>query len=84
MISLDVRQYSDWDGRGRMVDDEYSKISNIIKVVHSLGKPIRFWATPDGVAAWTIFHDLGVDYINTDNPEACAAFFRDEKGPLSK
>ncbi|OAV63660.1 hypothetical protein Barb6_03626 [Bacteroidales bacterium Barb6] len=51
------------------------KLTEVIAKIHSLGKPIRFWRTPDGVEAWTTFHTLGIDYINTNMPEDCATFF---------
>jgi alkaline phosphatase len=77
MISLNFANYSQWNGKGSMVSREYRQVVEAIEQVHSLGKPIRFWGTPDGVTAWNTFHAIGVDYINTDRPDACAAFFRD-------
>lgn len=77
MISLNLRDYTRWNGKGTIKADEYRKVLQAIDEVHQLGKPIRFWGTPDGVTAWNTFHAIGVDYINTDQPEACAAFFRD-------
>lgn len=76
MISLNLRDYTQWNGKGIMTGDEYAKVTGIIEKVHALGKPIRFWGTPDGVTAWNTFYTIGVDYINTDAPEACAAYFR--------
>lgn len=77
MISLNLRDFTEWNGKGAMKNDEFQKVNEAITSVHSLGKPIRFWGTPDGVTAWNTFYNIGVDYINTDQPEACAAFFRD-------
>lgn len=77
MISLNLREYTRWNGKGIMVDEESQKVKEAIAAVHALNKPIRFWGTPDGVTAWNTFYTLGVDYINTDAPEASAAFFRD-------
>ncbi|MDR2086367.1 MAG: alkaline phosphatase [Dysgonamonadaceae bacterium] len=76
MISLNFGNYSRWNGKGRMKTDENRHLVAAIEQVHALGKPIRFWGTPDGITAWNTFYTLGVDYINTDSPEACAAFFR--------
>ena len=75
MISLSFRNYSNWNGKGTFVKDEYNKVTKVINDVHALGKPIRFWGTPDGVTAWNTFHNIGVDYINTDRPELCADYF---------
>lgn len=77
MISLNLRDYTQWNGKGMMVDKESANVKEVIDKVHALGKPIRFWGTPDGLTAWNTFYTIGVDFINTDAPEACAAFFRD-------
>jgi len=77
MISLNLRDYTQWNGKGTLIESEFAKVTEVIGKVHALGKPIRFWGTPDGVTAWNTFFTIGVDYINTDAPEACAAFFRD-------
>ncbi|MDU1891083.1 MAG: alkaline phosphatase [Dysgonomonas sp.] len=75
MISLSFRNFSSWNGKGTIVKAEFEKVMKAINDVHALGKPIRFWGTPDGVTAWNTFHNIGVDYINTDRPEACADYF---------
>jgi alkaline phosphatase len=77
MISLNLRDYTVWNGKGSMIAAENKKVLETIDAVHALGKPVRFWGTPDGVTAWYTFYRMGVDYINTDHPEACVAFFRD-------
>ncbi|MDR0843815.1 MAG: alkaline phosphatase [Tannerella sp.] len=76
MISLNLRDYTQWNGKGRMIENEYQAVLQQIDAVHKLGKPIRFWGTPDGVTSWNTFYTIGADYINTDQPETCAAFFR--------
>jgi alkaline phosphatase len=75
MISLNLRNYTNWNGREPMLDSDYQKLSEVVKAAHALGKPIRFWGTPDGERAWSTFHSLGIDVINTDTPAACAAYF---------
>ena len=77
MISLDFSAYSQWNGKGSMTGHEHDRVVDAIARVHALGKPVRFWGTPDGITAWNTFYTLGVDYINTDHLEACTAFFRD-------
>jgi alkaline phosphatase len=76
MISLNFRLYSRWDGEGSIPEDEFKRLKETIAKAHALGKPIRFWGCPDGENAWLTFHQMGIDYINTDQPEACAAYFR--------
>lgn len=75
MISFSLRDNTDWNGKGIFKKDHRKKVEALIDGVHKLGKPIRFWAAPDGVNAWNVLHNMGVDYINTDRPEACADFF---------
>ena len=68
MISLSFKKNSRWNGKGRMVDLDYKKIKSIIDKAHFYNKPFRFWASPDSKTAWKVFRDMGVDYINTDQP----------------
>jgi alkaline phosphatase len=79
MISYNFALYSRWDGQGNILEDELKKLNELISAAHALGKPIRFWGSPDGPTAWRVFQQIGVDYINTDQPEACAAFFRGQE-----
>ncbi|MHA7128958.1 alkaline phosphatase [Algoriphagus namhaensis] len=74
MVSLSFRQFSVWNGKGRMVEAEREKLIEFIENVHKYDKPVRFWATPDSKSAWRAFHDLGVDYINTDEPVQAADY----------
>ena len=78
IISLNFVFFSRWDGQGSIKEDELKRLQETITTVHASGKPIRFWGSPDGEIAWQTFHQLGIDYINTDHPEACAAFFRNQ------
>lgn len=68
MVSLSFRQFSVWNGKGRMVEKERQRVQEFIDLVHSFGKPARLWASPDSKSAWKAFYDMGEDYINTDHP----------------
>ncbi len=68
MVSLSFSRFSIWNGKGRMVEAQRQKLVSFIDLVHSFDKPVRFWASPDSKSAWKAFHELGVDYINTDQP----------------
>ena len=68
MVSLSFRQFSVWNGKGRIVQSERDSLVSFISKVHSFDKPVRFWASPDSKSAWKAFADLGIDYINTDQP----------------
>lgn len=75
MISLNFRNYSKWNGKGNIDKEESDRITQAIQAVHAMDKPIRFWGTPDSETAWSTFRRFGIDYINTDHPDACAIFF---------
>lgn len=68
MVSLNFREFSVWNGKGRMVEAEKIRLEEFIAAVHSFHKPVRFWASPDSKTAWRAFYDMGVDYVNTDQP----------------
>ena len=68
---------SKWDGEGAIIDSEKKMLEALIQKAHSLGKPIRFWGAPDTITAWKVLSAMGVDFINTDQPEACTNFFRE-------
>jgi len=68
LISANYKDYSVWNGYGRMVASEAKQVKNVIEKAHNISKPIRFWATPDTKTAWLRLSNLGVNYINTDKP----------------
>lgn len=76
MISVPFYNYSRWNGKGSMKKQEKIMVQDAIDKAQELKKPIRFWASPDGVTAWNTFHQMGVDYINTDRVENCADYFK--------
>ncbi|MEB2784449.1 alkaline phosphatase [Algoriphagus persicinus] len=74
MVSLSFRQFSVWNGKGRMVENERQNVQDFIDLVHSFDKPVRFWGSPDSKSAWEAFHEMGEDYINTDHPIDAAEY----------
>ena len=78
LISLNFRHYSNWNGEGTMSEGDTKKVKEMIFKAHSLGKPFRFWGTPDSETAWNLFYELGVDFINTDRPAEVIQFFKDQ------
>ncbi|MFQ8804426.1 MAG: hypothetical protein ACLR8Y_04005 [Alistipes indistinctus] len=51
-------------------------IEQLIAKSHKAGKPIPFLVLSDNAVAWETFRKLGIDIINTDQPEACTLYFR--------
>ena len=74
LFSLSFRNFSQWNGKGRLVDEDLHKIKSVLDLVHGMGKPFRFWATPDSKTSWKALSELGVDFINTDHPYAANAY----------
>lgn len=74
LVSFDFSKFSVWNGKGRMVDSDLEKVKAVIQKAHSWKKPIRFWASPNSKTAYKVLSDLGVDYINTDNPSEASEY----------
>ena len=77
LVSVNFRNYSQWNGKGSIIPAERVKLEKIIARAHDWGKPVRFWGAPEGTTVYYTFYDMGIDYINTDRPEVCAGFFDD-------
>jgi alkaline phosphatase len=67
LISSSFRDYSRWNGKQQLPASDREALEQAISLAHGLGKPVRFWATPDVPSAWTTMSQLGVDIINTDD-----------------
>ncbi len=77
LFSVDFQRFSSWNGKGSIIDAEESRLREVIDRVHEMGKDVRFWGAPEGITPYYVFLNMGIDYVNTDHPEACAAFFND-------
>jgi alkaline phosphatase len=67
LYSANFKSYSSWNGTGDIVDKEKIRIENVIDSVHSVKKKIRFWNAPDNSDVWSLFIEMGIDFINTDH-----------------
>jgi alkaline phosphatase len=75
MISAGFYRLSRWNGKGRFTHKDLERVTAFITKAKSFEKPVRLWATPDSKTAWKKLYDLGVDYINTDQPQRVRIFF---------
>jgi alkaline phosphatase len=75
LVSLPFYKFSFWNGK-EINGFDTEKLQKVIKEIHSKGKMVRFWATPDTELAWETFHNLGIDFINTDQPNECVAYLK--------
>lgn len=76
LFSDNFRSYTQWNGKGYLVEEDLRKVQAVLNKVHGMSKKFRFWATPDEVNAWKTMINLGVDYINTDKVDALADYLR--------
>lgn len=76
LVSYSFKDFSVWNGKGKMVASEYEKLQHQITKVHKLKKTIRFWATPDSKSAWKALSDLKIGFINTDYPFECSNYLK--------
>ena len=74
LISQNFKNYSNWNGLGRLTEEDLKKVENVIKKVHEEGLKVRFWAAPDTKTAWGRYAKMGVDYINTDHPAEASKY----------
>lgn len=79
LISQSFKNYSSWNGKGVPVEKDRNKIETVIEQAHKMGKPIRFWATPDLSNAWKVLMNMGVDFINTDKVEELGIYLKNRK-----
>jgi len=55
--------------------DSTSRLEELVKKVHGMGKMLRLWATADNPVSWKRLQLLGIDIINTDKVEECRNYF---------
>ncbi len=76
MLSSSFKNYSVWNGYGKIVAKEKKLLKKEIDKAHALHKPVRFWEAPDVPNAWQQIMKLKADYINTDHINELAAFLQ--------
>jgi alkaline phosphatase len=74
LISSSFRSYSSWNGKKKLPTHDKARLAEAITAIHLLGKPVRFWASPDHQNAWRELTALGVDILNTDKVGAAVEF----------
>lgn len=74
LMSANLKDYTLWNGKGRIPENERKKIESEVNRSHGLKKPIRFWGAPDNINAWYALMHLHADYINTDRIYSLSEF----------
>lgn len=77
MLSADFHKYAAWNGKSNIPEKEVARLRPLIEQAHALGKPVRFWASPDIINAWYQLMKLQVDFLNTDRITELSAFLSD-------
>ncbi|NML22637.1 alkaline phosphatase [Pseudoflavitalea sp. G-6-1-2] len=80
MLSAPLTQFTPWNGKGRIPENELKPLELAISKVHELQKPVRFWGTADNINTWYTLMNLKADFINTDQIQPMADFL----GKLNK
>ncbi|GAA4778798.1 hypothetical protein GCM10023231_01710 [Olivibacter ginsenosidimutans] len=68
MISNSMDAYTHWNGKGILPETDRKEMEAVVQAAKQMGKPFRFWATPDSKNTWIVLEKLGVIWINTDHP----------------
>lgn len=76
VVSQSFRQYSSWNGIGKMPRKDYKAIRSLAKAVHKEGKRLRLWATPENETTWETLQKAGVDLLNTDDLERLRTYLQ--------
>jgi hypothetical protein len=65
-----------WDGKKELPEPARQRVRAFADSLHTAGKQLRFWATPDTPLAYETLLDLGVDFVGTDDLKGLATFLR--------
>ena len=74
LVSADFWEYSKWDGKSQLKEQDITRLKGIIDSAHAFGKKIRFYGTPDTPLCWKKMIELDTDVINTDHLDELADF----------
>jgi alkaline phosphatase len=75
LISDNFETYSKSKGEGELPAKDLIVIKKVIDAAHAMGKPFRFWGTPDIANVWEQLRLAGADVINTDKIADCTQYF---------
>lgn len=77
--ALNWKSYIQWDGTGDIPKEEYQKLVSIVNTIHTKGKKVRFYSTPDMPGYWDLAIKTGIDHINTDKLPELSTFLESKK-----
>jgi glycerophosphoryl diester phosphodiesterase len=68
-----------WMGKTPMPDETFQKIDLFDKQMHSKGKKVRLWATPNTVLGFETLKKLDIDIIGTDDLKLLSEYLKSIK-----
>jgi len=74
LVSDNWSTFADWSGEGDPPKELLTHLGEIVAKAHAQGRGIRFWATTDNTAVWSVLYDAGVDLLNADDLEGLRDF----------
>ncbi|WP_394993284.1 hypothetical protein [Emticicia sp.] len=69
---LDFGKY--WAGKEPLSDETFQKINTFVEEIHTKGKKVRIWGTPNTILGFETLKKLKIDIIGTDDLELLAKF----------
>ena len=74
VVSDSYANHLSWRGAGQMPEEQFQKLSQLVKKVHAEGKKLRLWACPEDPAVWKKLREAGADFLSTDQLELVKEF----------
>lgn len=69
-----MHKFGLWNGQSPMPAALVERLKKEVERVHAAGRKLRLWASPEGPLAYETLHQLGLDYIGTDQIQALANY----------
>jgi hypothetical protein len=79
VISQNYYKIIRWNGQGSISQEEKLILEKLAQAVHSQGKKLRLWASPENENVWQVLLDAGVDFVNTDKLQELQSFMQSRK-----
>lgn len=84
LVSCDIKRFTNWNGKGIIIQEEREPLQAWIDSVHQAGKEVRFYGAPDNVNTWQTLMNMGVDLIGTDKPVQLGAYLKNRDAAIYK
>lgn len=78
VVSDHFAAFFQWNGEGKMPEDELTTLREMVKHAHAEEKKLRFWGGPDTQAYQQMQLEEGVDIIGTDDLAALCKLLENE------